>query len=280
MKKIVLLFATGSIICTSCSLFKKSQTAENGKQEKTQVSAPDGFTATPSGLKYKITNKGTGTIKPNAGDKVEVHYTGKFLNDTVFDSSYKRGKPLPFYIGKGMVIKGWDEGIAMLNEGDKATFIIPPEIGYGARQMGSIPPNSTLVFDVELIKITPKIKPAAFDTKGKDTVTTASGLKYIIVQEGTGRVPFQGAQVTVHYTGFFKDGNVFDSSVERGNPFTFSVGKGQVIKGWDEACQTLKTGTKARLLIPWNLAYGERGMGQVIPPKSDLIFDIEIIEYK
>ena len=181
MKKIVLLFATGSIIFTSCSLFKKSQTAENGKQEKTQVSAPDGFTATPSGLKYKITNKGTGTIKPNAGDKVEVHYTGKFLNDTVFDSSYKRGKPLPFYIGKGMVIKGWDEGIAMLNEGDKATFIIPPEIGYGNQKMGPIPPNSTLIFNLELLEVIQGPRPA--DMTGKDTITTESGLKYILYQQ-------------------------------------------------------------------------------------------------
>lgn len=237
------------------------------------------FKTTPSGLKYKITVKGKG-IQPKTGDKVEVHYTGKLTNDTVFDSSYPRGQALPFTLGKGMVIKGWDEGIAMLQEGGKATFVIPPELGYGPRAMGKIPANSILIFDVELVKVTPKVTPVPYITKGKDTIKTASGLKYIIVKEGTGRVAFAGANVTAHYTGYFEDGRIFDSSVERGQPFTFPVGKGKVIKAWDEAFSILKVGTKARLLVPYSLGYGESGMGKLIPPRTNLIFDVELLEYK
>lgn len=237
------------------------------------------FSTSTSGLKFKITQKGTG-IQPKSGDKVEVHYTGKLTNDTIFDSSIPRGQALPFYLGKNMVIKGWEEGISLLHEGGKATLVIPPGLAYGSRAMGKIPANSTLIFDVELVKVTPKVVPVPFSTKGKDTVTTASGLKYIIIKEGTGRVPFAGANVTAHYSGYFKDGKMFDSSVERGQPFSFTVGKGNVIKGWDEAFTTLKVGTKARLIVPYQLGYGEKGMGGVIPPKSTLIFDVELLEYK
>lgn len=259
-----LFLAFVSILLCSCYVLSQDKYAD--------------FSTSPSGLKYKISIKGKG-IQPKSGDKVEVHYTGKLTNDTVFDSSYPRGQALPFTLGKGMVIKGWDEGIALLQEGGKATFIIPPDLAYGPRAMGKIPANSTLIFDVELVKVTPKIAVVPFDAKGKDTIKTASGLKYIIVKEGTGRVPFVGSNVSAHYTGYFEDGRIFDSSVERGQPFTFPVGKGKVIKAWDEAFSILKVGTKARLLVPYTLAYGEAGAGKVIPPKTNLIFDVELLEY-
>lgn len=108
---------------------------------------------TESGLYVVVTKKGNGA-KPKAGDKVKVHYTGKLLDGTVFDSSVERGQPFEFPIGQGRVIKGWDEGIAMLNVGSKATLIIPSSIGYGERGAGrDIPPFAPLVFDVELIDI-------------------------------------------------------------------------------------------------------------------------------
>ena len=96
-------------------------------------------------------NEGTGG-KPPAGTKVKVHYTGKFPNGQVFDSSVSRGQPLEFVLGAGQVIKGWDQGIAELTKGQKATLTCPPEFAYGAQGAGGvIPPNATLIFDVELI---------------------------------------------------------------------------------------------------------------------------------
>lgn len=237
------------------------------------------FITTASGLKYKITSKGSG-VQPKPGDKVTVHYTGKLTNDTVFDSSYKRGQPFSFTLGAGQVIKGWDEGIALLHQGDKATFIIPPELGYGSNATGPIPANSILKFDVELVAVTPQVKVDPFDVKGKDTLKTPSGLKYIVVSEGKkdATKAFSGAQVTVHYTGYFEDGKIFDSSVRRGDPIKFELGAGQVIKGWEEGLSLMKTGDKFRLLIPYQLAYGEQGRSPVIPPKTNLIFDIELID--
>ena len=109
------------------------------------------MTKTESGLEYEITQEGTGDA-PKRGQNVRVHYTGKLLDGTVFDSSHNRGQPIAFPLGMGAVIKGWDEGIALLNKGAKATLTIPPELGYGARGAGgAIPPNATLIFDVELV---------------------------------------------------------------------------------------------------------------------------------
>ena len=109
------------------------------------------FEVTPSGLRYKIINKGNGD-SPTKGNKVKVHYKGMLIDETVFDSSYKRNQPIEFNVGIGQVIPGWDEGIMLLKKGEKAKFIIPSNLGYGeAGAGGVIPSNATLVFEVELL---------------------------------------------------------------------------------------------------------------------------------
>ncbi len=112
-----------------------------------------GFEKTESGLRYKMINKGSGKKAEN-GKTVSVHYSGSLENGKVFDSSYTRKKPIEFPLGQGNVIEGWDEGIALLQVGDKARFIIPSHLGYGAQGAGGvIPPNATLIFDVELMEV-------------------------------------------------------------------------------------------------------------------------------
>jgi FKBP-type peptidyl-prolyl cis-trans isomerase len=114
---------------------------------------PAGLSRSASGLTYVMTRPGTGRL-PSAGETVIVNYTGVLSNGVKFDSSVERGKPLEFRLGVGRVIKGWDEGIAMMHVGEQATLIIPPQLGYGERGAGGvIPPNATLVFVVELIGI-------------------------------------------------------------------------------------------------------------------------------
>jgi FKBP-type peptidyl-prolyl cis-trans isomerase len=108
---------------------------------------------TNSGLEYIETVAGTGA-QAAAGKTVSVHYTGKLTNGKVFDSSLTRGTPIEFKLGAGRVIKGWDEGIALMKVGGKATLTIPPELGYGERGAGGvIPPNATLIFEVELVSV-------------------------------------------------------------------------------------------------------------------------------
>ncbi|MBC3846921.1 peptidylprolyl isomerase [Winogradskyella echinorum] len=112
-----------------------------------------GFDETASGLRYQIIQKGNGQ-KAEKGNMVSVHYKGQLADGTVFDSSYKRNSPLDFQVGVGQVIPGWDEGICLLNVGDKARLVIPSDLGYGSAGAGGvIPPNATLVFDVELMDV-------------------------------------------------------------------------------------------------------------------------------
>ena len=112
-----------------------------------------GFNKTDSGLRYQIIQKGNGT-KAEKGKTVSVHYKGQLLDGTVFDSSYKRNQPIDFPLGTGQVIAGWDEGVGLLNVGDKARFVIPSDLGYGSSGAGGvIPPDATLIFDVELMDV-------------------------------------------------------------------------------------------------------------------------------
>ena len=111
-------------------------------------------------------------------------------------------------------------------------------------------------------------------------VATESGLEYEDLVVGTGPSPTPGQMAVVHYTGWLTDGKKFDSSHDRNKPFEFPVGRGRVIKGWDEGVATMKVGGKRKLWIPPELGYGARGFGKAIPPDSDLIFEVELLEIK
>jgi len=241
------------------------------------------LTTTASGLQYVIIEEGSGEM-PEPGGLVEVHYTGTLEDGTKFDSSYDRGEPIQFSLGQGQVIPGWDEGIGLLNVGGKARLVIPPELAYGERGAGGvIPPNATLIFEVELVSAEPPPPPppeAPSEVAEADYVTTESGLKYYDFEEGSGDSPEKGQGVSVHYTGWLEDGTMFDSSLSRGQPFEFQVGIGQGIPGWDEGVASMKVGGKRQLVIPAELGYGERGAGGVIPPDATLIFEVELLEVK
>ncbi len=112
--------------------------------------------------------------------------------------------------------------------------------------------------------------------EGKE-VTTSSGLQYIDLKVGTGATAQAGQTVSVHYTGWLENGKKFDSSVDRGQPFSFPLGAGRVIKGWDEGVQGMKVGGKRKLIIPSNLGYGARGARGGIPPNATLIFEVELL---
>jgi peptidylprolyl isomerase len=114
--------------------------------------------------------------------------------------------------------------------------------------------------------------------KGAKTTTTRSGLKYTILKAGTGAKPKPRQEVFVHYTGTLTNGKKFDSSRDKGQPFSFKVGAGQVIPGWDEALSTMKVGERRKLTIPPKLGYGAAGAGGVIPPNATLIFDVELLK--
>ncbi|MBD2612509.1 MAG: FKBP-type peptidyl-prolyl cis-trans isomerase [Nostoc sp. ZfuVER08] len=142
-----------------------------------------------------------------------------------------------------------------------------------ADQITSTPPAPTILTENNIL--------IASDTMSDaNVVTTPSGLKYVELKEGTGATPERGQTVEVHYTGTLEDGTKFDSSRDRGQPFKFKIGVGQVIKGWDEGLSTMKVGGRRNLIIPPELGYGSRGAGGVIPPNATLLFDVELLGVK
>lgn len=229
-------------------------------------------------IQYNEIEAGSGEL-PQTGDIVTVHYIGTLTDGTVFDSSYSRDEPIAFVLGRGQVIKGWDDGIARMRTGGKAQLVIPPALGYGASDAGGvIPPHATLHFDVELVGV--QAGAPAAPTPVASHTTLPNGLQYADLRPGTGGEARKGQQVTVHYTGWLTDGTAFDSSLNRGEPFVFPLGGGRVIRGWDEGVAGMQVGGKRQLVIPPDLGYGARGAGGVIPPNATLIFEVDLLEVK
>lgn len=129
---------------------EKELASMEAEQDKIKKDWPNAIT-TPTGLQYVVVEEGKGEATPSKGENVKVHYTGKLLDGTKFDSSVDRGEPISFPVGEGRVIKGWDEAILGMKKGEKRVLIIPSDLGYGVNGRGPIPPNATMVFDVELI---------------------------------------------------------------------------------------------------------------------------------
>jgi FKBP-type peptidyl-prolyl cis-trans isomerase len=207
---------------------------------------------------------GTGPAA-EGGDLVTLHYVGNLLDGTVFDSSIDR-TPFNVVLGEGRVIPGWEQGVPGMKVGGRRILSIPPDLAYGEAERGRIPPNSTLVFDIRVLKIYKKGEPQMVE---KETI-----------QEGEGQEVKDGDTVEMHYKGMFLDGKQFDSSYDRGQTFSFKVGTGQVIKGFDEAVRGMKPGGKRRATIPPEFGYGTRGAGNVIPPNSTLVFEVELVSVK
>ena len=233
------------------------------------------FTTTESGLRYVILQEGSGA-EADAGNIVQVHYSGRLEDGTQFDSSLERGQPIQFALGTGRVIPGLDEGIALLREGDVARFIIPSDLAYGPTGSGGvIPPDATLTFDVELVRVLPP-SPAEPTAVGEgDYVTTDSGLQYYDIVEGDGPTPEAGQLATVQYTLWLEDGTKLDSSFDSGQALVYQVGAGQLFPGLEEGIATMKVGGQRQLVIPPALAFGATGSGP-IPPDTTIIFEVEL----
>jgi peptidylprolyl isomerase len=230
---------------------------------------PTDASTTASGLASKVLQPGTGTDHPLATDLVKVHYTGWTTDGKMFDSSIVRGKPAVFPLGR--VIAGWTEGLQLMVEGEKRRFWIPAKLAYEGKPDR---PQGMLVFDVELLDIL-RVPPVPADVAAPpaDAERSESGLAWKVLKPGTGtRHATSKGVVRVHYTGWTTDGKRFDSSLEKGAPATFNLGK--VIPGWTEGLPLMTEGEVRRFWIPKKLAY--RGAPNL--PEGMLVFEIELLE--
>lgn len=245
------------------------------KRPMAQLPAPADVAAPPadalitaSGLASKVLKPGTGTENADATDSVTVHYSGWTTDGQMFDSSVVRGQPATFPLNR--VIAGWTEGVGLMVEGETRRLWIPQDLAYKGRP-GK--PAGMLVFDVELLKIQkPPKAPEDVAAIPPNATVTKSGLASRVLKAGTGTThPKATNQVKVHYSGWTTDGQMFDSSVVRGQPAVFPLN--QVIAGWTEGVQLMVEGETRRFWIPQDLAY----KGQPGPPAGMLVFDVELL---
>ncbi|KAM6913849.1 peptidyl-prolyl cis-trans isomerase FKBP10-like [Lycodopsis pacificus] len=201
-----------------------------------------------------------------ASDFLRYRYNGTLLSGAAFDSSYSRNGTYDTYLGQGDLIKGMEEGLLGMCVGERRIVIIPPFLAYGETGHGTrVPPQATLVFEVLLVDV--------FNPKDDLIVEVKEA------SEGCTRRTLTGDYIRYHYNGSFQDGTAFDSSYERNSTYNTYIGMEYVIRGMDKALHGLCMGEKRRITIPPHMAYGEVGVGDLIPASAVLVFDIHVIDF-
>ncbi len=269
-----------------------------------------GFSETETGLYYKF-HTDIDDIKPESGQILSIHLRYGTEDTVIFDNRDRSPRPVDLMLMEPMYPGDISEGFAMMSKGDSASFIVDAESFFNYTAQSPLPdfiePESKLFFDVVLVSFMDEkdfveeqerlsqelmeqseelalLEGEKLDSYIEEEDIKAkpleSGLIYIETKKGSGEPVEPGKTVTVHYEGRLIDGTVFDSSKRAGRPFEFVVGRGQVISGWDEGLTLMNVGGEAQLIIPSYLAYGQRGIQNLIPPFSTLIFDVEILDVK
>lgn len=262
--------------------------------------------ALESGLYFNKIKNGKGR-KVKEGMFITFDFEIRFLDGKMLYSSIDAKRPITYEYGKKFDTEGTMQALGMMRSGDEVELIIPSSLGFGEQgnPRAGIEPYTALHYFIRLTSVKTKAENdkeleakrkneaaileakrlqeasvlAKYIAENEITVEpTESGLYFISTVEGEGEQPVAGDKVKVHYTGTLLDGTKFDSSLDRNQPFEFVLGKGQVIKGWDEGIAMMKVGGKATLILPSSIAYGKRQAGAVIKPYSPLKFDVELLE--
>jgi FKBP-type peptidyl-prolyl cis-trans isomerase len=248
-------------------------------------------TESENGDRYQIHEKGDSEKSPKVGDIINFDLKIVSELDSVFTDTWAMGTPIEVPMQDGGFKGSFENALLLLHEGDSATVFVPADSIFNQINQ-PLPPGVTAGSDLKFIVRLNKVKTAEEHEKellgkrdeeagmmseyvGKSLAGATkldNGIYYLTSKEGSGATVAQGDTVTVSYVGKFMDGKVFDQN----ETFSFPVGFGYVIRGWDEALKTMKTGQKSTFFIPSDLAYGERGAGGTIPPFTPLLFEIEL----
>lgn len=292
MKTRVLFLLVALMI--SGTTFTSCQTGKTGEVK---------FKYTESGVGYFFHTQNKDAKVPVEGDILTMQLTYGSPDSVYFSSDMNPGGNMMLPMGPKQVDGDLFEALAMMHLGDSASFMINAETFFlKTAGFPEVPPFAIgvekLLFNVKLDKIQTEAEIQADfeaemleaqseeDVKIQEYLTannitaqpTESGMYYIEEVKGTGAKPIAGDKVKVHYTGMLLNGQKFDSSVDRGQPFEFTLGVGQVIRGWDEGIALMNIGSKGKLVIPSRMGYGERGAGRDIPPYAPLVFEVELID--
>jgi FKBP-type peptidyl-prolyl cis-trans isomerase len=300
------------ILVSSISVTKASNPSDSLNLENFLTSKNIKAEKTREGIFFNVDTEGSGAM-PKQGDYVKINYVGKLLDGKIFDESPKNDA-FVFQVGYRQVIQGWDIIMPKLKIGTKATVYIPAEYGYGSSGIGTvIPPNASLVFEIEVKEI---LNAKSYDAymreledkerrefqkksaeqfeKDKKLIQEyavahkqkiqrlESGMSYLITKKAKGDKIKEGQSVTVNYEGYFLDDKVFDSTKNK-QPFTFTTGEGKVIEGWEEGLEQFTKGSEGLLFIPSKMAYGGTPLEDDkinIPAHSVLIFKIQVVDVK
>ena len=262
-----------------------------------------GFKVTATGLQYKFYKDKEGPTA-KVGDFIKLRFAMKTEKDSLLRSTFNDPSPIEMPLQTGTFKGSLEEGLALMSPGDSAIFLVNADslfskmfnaplpafirkgsnISFIIKMVGKMTADEKRVEDAKIAaesvtKEDKDIQEYMTKNKLKGTKTT-SGLYYVQTKPGTGAKAEKGKTVSVHYTGTLLNGTKFDSSVDRGQPFEFNLGSGQVIQGWDEGIAMMNIGEKGILLIPSRLGYGPRGAGGSIPPNATLVFEVELLDVK
>lgn len=272
-------------------LIKESKTAFETYIEENGINV----TPSESGIYVIPIEKGKGRC-PMAGEEVELDFSASMLNGQLLGTTYGKDETFSFVLGEGSVIAVWEEVVPQMHVGDRVKAVVPFEMAYGERSLQSMPPYSNLVYDIKLLKITTveELQKQAEETvkKQKDESESAfqsfltennivdhteSGLYYAKSLVTGGKSPVRGTTARIKYVASFLDGTVLGTSDELGEYYEIPIGKRKVLKGLEEGVCLMKVGEKARLVLPYHLAYDEESP-EGIPPFSNLVFDVELLD--
>ena len=254
-----------------------------------------GVTPEPSGVYIIPLEPGKGRCPVN-GEKVELDFSATLLNGQFVGSTFDRPDKFSFVLGEGFAIKGWEEIVPKMHLGERVKAIIPAELAYGEHSVGSIPAYSNLIYDVKLLKITTAEELRAEEERALEALKvesekafadyvsanaivdhTPSGLYYTKSLVTDGASPQRGQKVRIKFVASFLDGTPLGNSDELGDSFEMVYGDGSVLRGLEEGIGLMHVGEKARFVLPYTLAYGEKPYNN-IPGCSNLIFDVELLE--
>jgi FKBP-type peptidyl-prolyl cis-trans isomerase FkpA len=297
MKKVFFssIFLAGIILFSGCLRDDSEKLKEEEQASLKKYLKNNNITQQPtaSGLYFIPVTDTTVGLSPTIDDVVEFEYTGWLVDGQLFgttDSATAKEKDIyyesivygPVRLILSNAILGLAEGFQLMQEGEIARMILPSDIAYDGNSIGLIPRYSTLIFDIQLLKVISdpeeyeqNLLTEFLDSNNYDVTPTESGLYYIEKDPGDSVLIKNGNVVDLYYKGYFLDGRVFDSNLEDDDPLTTSIPNDYLIKGLNEGLKLMSNGSKGILIIPYDMAYGEYGTS-IVGPYMTLVFDIEI----